>query len=164
MNPTPPVSKQNIIDDFTLKKLYSVQNKTLQKVICYLWLNETNPKQPIDVIDAIELEFNDGSKIALTGNENQEGLTYIEYHFEEQKSMIEKTFEGKIRIFKVEASKTEMWKDTIQQTLKNIRLTKDKASGKYFSDEIILEFENNEKRLIQVHPIDGIILDYYEEI
>lgn len=156
--------KQNIIDHQTLYKLNEIQGKCLQYVICYLWINQINPKEPIDLIDAVEFIFSDGDKITLSGNEYQEGLIFVNYDFEQQKNLIEKEFQGKIKIYKVNASNTDMWKDVIDQKIINIRLTKDQTSNQYLSDEIIMEFENKEMRLIQVHPIDGVILDYYEEI
>lgn len=156
--------KQNIIDHQTLYKLNEIQGKCLQFVICYLWINQINPKEPIDLIDAVEFIFSDGDKITLSGNEYQEGLIFVNYDFEQQKNLIEKEFQGKIKIYKVNASNTDMWKDVIDQKIINIRLTKDQTSNQYLSDEIIMEFENKEMRLIQVHPIDGVILDYYEEI
>ncbi|GIV27776.1 MAG: hypothetical protein KatS3mg027_1590 [Bacteroidia bacterium] len=156
--------KNNIIDAVTLNELIKAQDKVLSEVICYLWVNTINPKEPIDVIDAVEFVFSDGSKLALTGNESQEGLTFIQYNFEEEKEHIEREFEGKIKIFKVKANVTEMWKDVINTKLTKVRLTKDKESEHYLCDEIVLEFENNEMRLIQVHPLDGVIIDYYEEV
>ncbi|GAB4207211.1 MAG: hypothetical protein Fur0023_17830 [Bacteroidia bacterium] len=156
--------KQNIIDHQTLYKLNEIQGKCLQYVICYLWINQINPKEPIDLIDAVEFIFSDGDKITLSGNEYQEGLTFVNYDFEQQKNLIEKEFQGKIKIYKVNASNTDMWKGVIDQKIINIRLTKDQTSNQYLSDEIIMEFENKEMRLIQVHPVDGVILDYYEEI
>ncbi|RME19008.1 MAG: hypothetical protein D6799_02110 [Bacteroidetes bacterium] len=156
--------KQNIIDNQTLYKLNEIQGKNLQYVVCYLWINQINPKEPIDLIDAVEFIFSDGSKITLSGNEYQEGLMAIEYNFEQQKQFLEREFQGKIKIYKVNASNTDMWKSVIDQKIINIRLTKDKTTNQYLSDEIIVEFENKEMRLIQVHPVDGVILDYYEEI
>lgn len=156
--------KANIIDQETLEKLYSVRNKTISNIVCYLWINQINATETISIIDALEFNFSDEDKIILSGNETQEGLTITEYNFEEQKAIIEKEFEGKIKLFKVNASNTEMWKDIKTKKLTNIRLTKDKTSNLYLSDQIIFEFENNEKRLVQIHPLDGIILDYYEEV
>jgi len=157
-------AKANIIDAITLKKLNLIQNKTLQSVICYLWLNQVNPKETIDVIDAVEFQFTDSTNIVLSGNESQEGIQVIEYNFDEQKAYLEKEFNGKIKIYRVVANNTEMWKNVINTKLEKIRLTKDQESDNYLCDEIVFEFENQEMRLIQIHPIDGLILNYYEEI
>ncbi len=156
--------KFNIIDNRTLNELVAVQGKILSEVICYLWLNAVNPKEPVDVIDAIEFVFSDGNTIVLTGNEAQEGLMSIHYHFEEEKALLEKEFGGKIKLFRVSANATEIWKDVVNTKLTKVRLSKDKETQHYLCDEIILEFENSEKRLIQVHPLDGVMIDYYEEI
>lgn len=156
--------KNNILDAKTLNELINVQNKVLSEVICYLWLNTINPKEPIDIIDAVEFVFSDGSKLALTGNESQEGLEFIQYNFEAEKSFIEKEFGDKIKIFKVKANTTEMWKGVINTKLVKVCLTKDKETQNYLSDEIVLEFENNEMRLIQVHPLDGVIIDYFDDV
>ncbi|GAB4447289.1 MAG: hypothetical protein OHK0036_01330 [Bacteroidia bacterium] len=164
MNQSSVQKKLNIIDNHTLALLNNIQNKVLKSVVCYLWINQINPKQTIDVIDAIELIFENDEKIILSGNESQEGLCAIEYNFDEQKEFIEKEFQGKIRVFRVNASQTEMWKEVIDKKLIQVRLTKDKNTNQYLCDEMIFEFENKEMRLIQVHPLDGIILDYYEEI
>ena len=153
-----------IIDYHTLEKLQSIQNKTLASVVCYLWLNEINTKEVVSVIDAVEFIFTDGNKIVLAANEEQERLVSVEYRFEEQKLLLNKTFGEKIKLFKVPANSTDMWKDVVLTKLLNVRMNKDKDTGHYLCDECIFEFENQEKRLIQVHPIDGLILDYYEII
>lgn len=158
------VIKFNRIDAETHNKLISVENKQLESVICYLWINQINSQQTIDVIDAIEFNFSDGEQIVLSGNESQEGIKAIEYNFEEQKEFIEKEFHGKIKIFRINASATEMWKDVIGKTLIKAHLSIEKESEHFLSEQIILEFENKEMRLIQIHPLDGLILDYYEEI
>jgi hypothetical protein len=157
-------SKKNIIDNQTLEKLKSLESKTLESVVCYLWVNQLNPKETIHLIDAVEFIFSDGDKITLSGNEHQEGLEMIHYNLEEQKVILKKEFDNKIQVFKVVANTTEMWNTVINQKLTKVILTKDKISNEYLSDEIILNFENNEMRVIRVHPLDGIILDYYEEI
>lgn len=157
-------SIQNIIDAESLTALHSAQGKVLEKVICYLWVNQINPEQPIDIIDTIEFIFTDQYRLAITGNEAQEGLAVVQYDFDEQKKWIDQTFNGKVKIFKIDASKTSMWQGVISQMLIKVKLTKDKNTNQYYSDEAVLEFENKEMRVLKVHPLDGIILDYYEEI
>lgn len=156
--------KSNIIDASTLQKLNSIQGKYIASMFCYLWINQINPKQPIDVIDAVEFNFSDGDKIVLSSNEIQEGLIATDYDFEQKKSNIDEQFAGKLKLYKVNIEKTEMWQNIIHQKITNITLEKDKETGNFLCDKIIFKFENQEMRLIQVHPIDGIILDYYEEV
>jgi len=157
-------SKKNILDTQTLEKLKSLESKILESVVCYLWVNQLNPKETIHLIDAVEFIFSDGNKITLSGNEQQEGLEIVNYNFEEQREILKKEFDNKIQVFKVVANTTEMWSSVINKKLTKITLNKDKITNQYLSEEIIFEFENNEMRLIRVHPLDGIILDYYEEI
>ncbi len=156
--------KENIIDSITLNKLYSLEGKTVDSVYCYLWINQVQPEKSIEIIDAVEFNFTDGDTVTISCNESQEGLIITDYNFEKQKETIEKTFPGKLKIFKVSTEKTEMWKNIINTKLTKVKLNIDKEANKYLSDEFIFEFENKEMRLIQVHPLDGIILDYYEEI
>lgn len=156
--------KSNLFDRESLEKLYSIENKTVHSIICYLWINQIHPDNPISIIDAVEFNFLDNTKIVLSSNESQDGLTVIDYNYDREKNYVQQEFQGKIQLLKVDASTTTMWKDIILQKIIKLHLTKDRETEYYLSDQVILEFENKEKRLIQVHPLDGVILDYHEEI
>ncbi len=155
-------SGNNVLDNETLEKLFSIQNKTLRQVTCYLWQNNINPQQSVELIDAIEFTFNDGDSIILSSDENQTSLKSINLNYEQQKEYLQKEFSGKINLYKIDASSTKMWQDVINHPLSGVKMT---PHGKfYLADELIFKFKNDEMRSVRVHPTDGIILDYYEEI
>ena len=53
-----------------------------------------------------------------------------------------------------------MWADVVGKKLESVKLTR---SGEYYkADSLILDF-GSEKREISISPMDGLIIDYYEE-
>lgn len=147
--------------DNALLKLNSVQGKQVQKVICYLWQNKQNPNDVVELIDNIELVFDDHDRINIACNENGDGLTTVDFDLAAVKEELEREFKGKIKLFAIDASDTKMWKDVKNKVLENIQISKE--DGKYKADSILLNF-GEEKRTISIGPIDGLIIDYYEEV
>lgn len=143
-----------------LVKFKSAEGKIVKKVICHLWQNAANPHETVELIDNLELNFGDGSKITIACNENGEGLDVIDFNYKESAAALENEFENKIKIFAVNASGTAMWKDIIDKELKAVQISKD--GDFYISDSILLNF-GTEKRIVSVSPMDGLLIDYYEE-
>jgi hypothetical protein len=63
-------------------------------------------------------------------------------------------------LFAVDASTTKMWEDIVGKTLQSVRIVKE---GEYHKAGSVLLVFNGEKRIISVNPLDGLVLDYYEE-
>ncbi len=143
-----------------LAKFVSVQGKQVSKIICHLWQNNNNPSESIEIIDNVQLQFFDNQKITISCNENGDGLDVIEYNFEEAKKNLQDVFNGKIKLFAVDASNTKMWQDVITKNLDLVKVTKQETY--YKADSIVLQFEN-EMREISISPLDGLIIDFYEE-
>jgi len=143
-----------------LARFIAAQGRVVQKVVCHLWQNNFNPANVFEIIDNVELHFEDDQKITIGCNTNGTGLDAIEYDPKVIAKQLREEFNGKIKLFAVDASTTKMWEDVIGKTLMKIRLTKD---GEYYlADALILDF-GEEKREIVINPEDGIIIDFYEE-
>lgn len=143
-----------------LTRLMAAQGKTVQSVICHLWVNRIDKQAPVELIDNVELHFDKNQKLTISCNESGEALDAINYDFESAKSALEKEFEGKIKLFAVNASTTKMWQDIIGQTLLAVRVIKE---GEYHvAGSVLLEFDR-EKRIISISPTDGLLIDYYED-
>jgi hypothetical protein len=142
-----------------LVKFEEIKNKSLLKVICYLWQNFNDKNNVVELIDRIELTFDDTTTIGISCNAEGNGLECSTEDMKQTAIEVEKEFEGKIKIFVVEASSTSMWKELIGQKLIGIQLSKE--SDYYKADSLVLNF-GNELRIISIHPLDGLIIDFYE--
>ncbi len=144
-----------------LARFIAAQGRVVQKVVCHLWQNNFNPANVFEIIDNVELHFNDGQKITIGCNDAGNGLDAMEYDPKVVAKHLRDEFDGKIKLFSIDASATSMWKDVIGKELRLVRLTKD--GDFYVADAIMLDF-GDEKREIMINPEDGIIIDFYEEI
>src|SRR5258706_9696677 len=101
--------KEIYFDSRSLAKFVAAQGKTIEKIVCHLWQNSIEKDRPVEIIDNIVLCFTDRNKLTISSNENANGLAAIEYDYRQASQEIEKEFNGKIKIFSVNASGTEMW-------------------------------------------------------
>ncbi|MBI2721420.1 MAG: hypothetical protein HYX39_04525 [Bacteroidetes bacterium] len=143
-----------------LARFVSAQGKTVEKIVCHLWQNNINTNETIEIIDNVELNFTDKHKLTISCNENGDGLDAIAFNPQELAKNLREEFEGKIKLFAINASPTEMWKDVIGKTLEQVRVTK--LNDFYIADSVILNF-GEEKRVISISPLDGLVIDYHEE-
>ncbi|MBX3164649.1 MAG: hypothetical protein KF900_09210 [Bacteroidetes bacterium] len=145
-----------------LARFVAAQGRTVEKIICHLWQNSSNKNDVVEIIDNVELHFADKQKLTIACNVKGDGLDAIDFDAKQTAKDLHEEFEGKIKLFAIDASGTKMWQEVIGKTLKTVRITKD---GEYYkADAIILDFENNEMREISIAPLDGLIIDYYEEV
>ena len=147
-------------DPESLKKLIASEGKVVKHVICYLWQNSINKNDIVELIDVFELVFSDGYKLSLCINIDNSGMEAIDYHYDTDKKEIETEFDGKIKVQGVVASATKMWKDVIGLKLESVQLTK--SDTNYLSDQVVFNF-GEERRIVSVSPLDGLIIDFHEE-
>jgi hypothetical protein len=150
----------NYFSDEALARFVTAQGKTIEKIICHLWQNTIDKNGTVEIIDNIELHFTDKQKLTITCNENSDGLDVIQFDYKKTAIELQKEFEGKIKLFAVDASSTKMWEDVIGKTLESVRIVKE---GEYHKAGSALLVFTDEKRIISVNPLDGLVLDYYEE-
>lgn len=146
--------------DQALARFVSAQGKIVEKIVCHLWQNKVDDKGSVELIDNLELHFTDKQKLTISCNENGEGLDAIDFNSRQAAAEIEKEFEGKIKLFGVNASSTEMWVDVIGLTLEAVKIVKE---GEYHKAGSVLLVFGKEKRIVSISPLDGLIIDYYEE-
>jgi hypothetical protein len=150
----------NYFSNEALARLVAAQGRTVKQVICHLWINRIEKNTPVEIIDNIELVFTDGQKLTISCNETGEALDVINFDFAAVSAAIESEFEGKIRLFAVDASAAKMWEDIIGLQVQAFKVVKE---GEYHAaGSLLLEF-NTEKRIICVGPADGLVIDFYEE-
>ncbi|MBK9283135.1 MAG: hypothetical protein IPM51_02315 [Sphingobacteriaceae bacterium] len=142
-----------------LIRFTTAQNNVLKKVVCILWQNSTNENDIVELIDRVEFTFENGTSLKIACNNEGTGLMTTEEDAKLIAAELKKEFNGKIKIFKVDASSTAMWKDIIDKKLDMVQLTKENEA--YKSDSLLLNF-GPETRIISVHPLDGLIIDFYE--
>lgn len=144
----------------SLKSFVAAEGKQVKVVICYLWHNAINKSDIVELIDSIEFGFTDNSRLTISSNMDNTGLEVIDFNFEAEKQELEKEYQGKIKMFAVNASPTKMWEDVVGKKLEAVQLTKDGSN--YLCDSILLNF-GEEKRTVSISPLDGLIIDFFEE-
>lgn len=146
--------------DHALARFVAAQGQVVEKIVCHLWMNNLNKDAPVEIIDNVELHFKGGKKLTIGCNEDGEGLDAIEFNYQQSVAGIKEEFGDKIRLLAIDASPTKMWQDVIGLELHHVRITKEEDH--YLSDAVVLDF-GSEKREISAAPLDGVIIDYYEE-
>lgn len=152
--------KEVYFSNDALARFVAAQNRSIEKVVCHLWQNRIQTDTTVELIDNLELHFTDKQKLTIGCNPEGTGLDAFDFDYAASAKEIEKEFDGKIKLFAVNASSTKMWEDVIGKALKAVRLSKN--NGNYKADALILDFET-EKREIAISPLDGLVIDYYEE-
>lgn len=147
-------------DAESLKKLIAGEGRVVKGVNCFLWQNSINPNDVVELIDVFQIIFADGYKISLCSNADNNGMEVIEYDYEAEKSEIEKEHNGKIKVYGVTASGTKMWTDVIGLKLQSVQLTKEDTN--YLCDSVVFNF-GEERRIVSISPLDGLIIDFHEE-
>ncbi|MDX2174483.1 MAG: hypothetical protein SFY56_15375 [Bacteroidota bacterium] len=153
-------SKNTYFTNEALARFVAAQGRTVEKVVCHLWQNTHNPSEPVEIIDNVEFHFADKTKLTISCNQDGDALDAIDFDYLKAAKALHLEFEGKIKLFSVNASQTKMWEDVIGKTLNLVKLTKD---GEYYkANALVLDF-GEEKREIEIAPLDGLIIDFYEE-
>jgi hypothetical protein len=143
-----------------LARFVSAQGKKIAKIVCHLWQNNMSKKETVEIIDNVELHFTDGQKLTISCNDDGEGLDAIDFNYKQATADLHTEFGDKIKLFAVDASSTKMWEDVIGLELIKVRVTK--QADYYKADSVVLDF-GTEKREISIAPLDGLIIDYFEE-
>jgi hypothetical protein len=143
-----------------LARFVAAQGRKVEKVVCHLWQNTMSKTETVEIIDNVELHFNGGQKLTISCNTDGDGLDAIDFNYKQAATDIHTEFAGKIKLFAVDASSTKMWEDVIGLELLKVRVTK--QADYYKADSIVLDFDK-EKREISIAPLDGLIIDYFEE-
>lgn len=143
-----------------LAKFVAAEGLAVEKIICHLWINAMDENATIEIIDNVELHFSGGKKLTIGCDEDGSGLELLDFDYRESAIQLQKEFGEKIRLYAIDASSTKMWQDVVGKTLRHVKITKE--DGRYKADTIVLDF-HDEKREVSAAPLDGVIIDYYEE-
>jgi hypothetical protein len=155
--------KENIQRKFfsneELVLLNALHDKELKEVYCYLWVNKVNSKHPLDMIMALEL-VTDEKPIILSIHDTDEAIEVNNFDFDSIQHQLNEEFGDKIKIYRISASDTGMWKNCIGKKIQAVELTREDKN--YYSDSILLNF-GEEMRIVNASPLDGLIIDFYEK-
>lgn len=154
------MEKEIYFSNEALARFVAAQNRTVDKIVCHLWQNKIQEGNTVELIDNLELHFTDRQKLTIGCNAEGDGLDAFEFDYAKSAKEIEQEFSGKIKLFAVNASATKMWEAVIGKTLLAVRVSK--SNEQYKADSVVLDF-GEEKREINISPLDGIVIDYYEE-
>jgi hypothetical protein len=160
LNFKPAMSKHIYFNSQALARLVAAEGKKVNKVICHLWQNRMDKNTPLEIIDNLELHFDTNQKLTISCNAEGSGLDAIDFDYAAASAEMATEFGDSIRLLAVDASQTTMWKDVIGLKLSGVRLSK--SEDKYLADSLVLDF-GEEKREISSGPVDGLVIDYFEE-
>lgn len=146
--------------DEALARFVSAQGKTIEKIICHLWQNTLDKNATVELIDNLELHFTDKQKLTISCNEQGDGLDAIAFDYKASAQALQAEFGGQIKLFAVDASSTKMWQDVIGLSLESIRIVKE---GDYHKAGSVLLVFGQEMRIVSISPLDGLVIDFYEE-
>lgn len=152
--------KEILFTNEALARFVAAQGRKIEKIVCHLWQNSSSKLEVVEIIDNVELHFVDKTKLTISCNADGDGLDAIDYDYRAACRAIDKEFEGKIKIYAIDASSTTIWTEVIGKTLNLVGVTK--HGEHYKADAIVLDF-GEEKREIAIAPLDGLVIDYYEE-
>ncbi len=152
---------ENYFSNEALAKFAAAQNRTVEKIICHLWQNSTNKNEVMELVDNLEIHFTDKHKLTICANTEGDALDAIDFNFKETALALQNEFDGKIKLFPVNASTTKMWEDVIGKKLYSVQITR--KDEHYMADSLLLNF-GEEKRTVSINPMDGLIIDYFEEV
>ncbi len=145
-----------------LQLFKSIEGKIVDKVFIYFWVNNFNVNDKLELIVNFEMLFTDQSHIHINLNEECTEISITKtFELEAQNKELELEFQSKIKIVPINASQTKMWQDVIGKKVEQVLLSSNETG--YLNDACIIHFSENEHRTIGLSPLDGLILDYYEE-
>src|SRR6478736_1310326 len=130
-----------------LTRFVAAEGQTVEKVVCHLWQNSINKDATVELIDNLELCFTGDKKLTISCNDAGDALDAIHFNYKEAALALEKEFEGKIKLFAVNASVTKMWEDVIGQKLESVRIVKE---GEYHKAGSVLLVFSKEKRIVSI--------------
>ena len=146
-----------------LASLKAMEKKTLSGVICHFWQNKTRPDDVFEFLDKLELLFNDGTRIVITANEEDEtGIEVVnDFNAEKNRLMLLQEFGGRIDLRSEDFSDNAIWAFAIGKKIENVKLV-DIGDNCYSNNAVLLDF-GDEK--LEIHPgMEGLIVEPYEEV
>lgn len=147
-----------------LLALKGLEKKKLVKVIYNYWQNKTNPGDPFEFLDKLELHFSDNTFIVLTTNDEVEPRIEVIRDFDLEKSrlMLLHEFGGKLDMRAEDLTENPLWAPVMNRVIKMVGLVDD-GEESYRNDAILLDFGDNE--MLEIHPgVEGLIVEPYEEV
>ncbi len=147
--------------EIQLIKDFSSKDKIIN-VCYYFWINVSNPDQQYSFIDVIEFISEDATSLFFKLNEEDSGIEIKDdFDFEQYKTTIHAEFQNQIRLMKVEATPLAIWETVLKTPFNQITLIEER--GSFLNKQFLVEFKK-ETIEIQFHPIEGLVVDEYEEI
>lgn len=123
-------------------KLNDLEGKAIKEVIYHKWANYSKPNQVYHCVDFIELKLEQSESFVFSGKEHDE-IKIVELDLENERSMLEREFNGKIKIESDAQLEKEPWSLIAHKTISFVALRKNEANH-YVNDALIINFEGEE--------------------
>jgi len=146
-----------------LRDLKAIEKRKLSRVYYHYWQNKTNPGEPFEFLDKLELKFSDGSCIVLSATEDDTpGIVVMrDYDAEKNRLMLLHQFGGRIDLRTEELTDNPLWSLLVGKLLETVGVVDD-GDNCYRNDAVLLDF-GDEK--MEIHPaLEGLIAEPYEEV
>ena len=126
--------------DEELFHLNSKEGKRLAAVDYIIWQNMTAKGDGYQALDWVELQFDDGDRIAFTAGEESDGLRITELNFALEQTKVQQQFAGQVSLVRESVSNGQVWKRAIGNRLTSVGLLEG-PDEKIQNNQLQLDFE-----------------------
>lgn len=158
-------NKAEEVNTFSLQEIesfLSLEGMVITDVMYHIWRNKIDPENVIDSLDYIDFIFENKYRVTLYAGLESDGIKVVELDLAKEQARIEEEFGDKIELLTFDVTNEEPWLDTQNLVLEKIQLEQLK-NGLYHNQSLLLNF-TSEAVEIRISPIEGLIVDYHEEV
>lgn len=109
-------------NEVELAALRALEGKHLVKVLYTIWRNVSNPQEPYEALDCLELFLHDGSELAFTRAEEENSIQIGEYQFALEQTRVVQQFRGQVELERIDMSQSPIWETCIGRPITAIGL------------------------------------------
>lgn len=141
--------------DEELMVLHSKEGKRLASVDYIIWQNQSAKGDGYQALDWVELQFEDGDRIAFTAGEESDGLRIAPLDFPAEQLKIQQQFSGQVILEREPVSNGKVWNKAIGTPLSAVGLLEG-PDGNIQNNQLQLDF-NGIKIRFELHE-EGMLV------
>src|SRR5690349_3953380 len=108
-----------------LQILQDLEYRILQDIYYHIWVNKATPAEPFEIIDYIELIFEDGGKFILTGGAENDGIHFFRGNIDDAKAKALIEVGNVVSYRKENMSGEEPWSEAMAKPIIAVNLSSD---------------------------------------
>lgn len=145
-----------------IEAFQSLEGMVITDVMYHIWRNKIDPENVIESLDYIDFIFENKYRITLYSGVDSDGIKIVELDLAKEQEKITTQFGNKIELVTFDVTNEEPWSDTQNLVLEKIQL-EEAVNQNYSNQSLLLNF-TSEAVEIRISPIEGMIVDYHEEV